>query len=351
MKTILVTGGLGFIGSHTCVTLLEKGYKVIILDSLINSSEKVIGRIKKIFLVAKYDLNEQLQFYECDLRDETKLENIFKNNTSESKQIDAVIHFAGLKAVAESIDDPLRYFDFNVLSTINLLKIMEKFNCKRIVFSSSATIYGNYCEDFNIKENASINPTNPYGETKVIIEKILQNLFLSSNGWSVSILRYFNPIGAHPSGLIGENPLGSPNNIFPIINEVASGERNNLNIFGNDWETPDGTGVRDYIHVMDLADGHVLALEYLFKNVGESIKLNLGTGKGTSVLELISIFESVNNLEIPYIFTQRRKGDVPRTVADINLAKQKLNWIPIRDLKTMCRDGWKWKKQNIYGYQ
>ena len=351
MKTILVTGGLGFIGSHTCVTLLEKGYKVIILDSLINSSEKVIGRIKKIFLVAKYDLNEQLQFYECDLRDETKLENIFKNNTSESKQIDAVIHFAGLKAVAESIDDPLRYFDFNVLSTINLLKIMEKFNCKKIVFSSSATIYGNYCEDFNIKENASINPTNPYGETKVIIEKILQNLFLSSNGWSVSILRYFNPIGAHPSGLIGENPLGSPNNIFPIINEVASGERNNLNIFGNDWETPDGTGVRDYIHVMDLADGHVLALEYLFKNVGESIKLNLGTGKGTSVLELISIFESVNNLEIPYIFTQRRKGDVPRTVADINLAKQKLNWIPIRDLKTMCRDGWKWKKQNIYGYQ
>ncbi len=351
MKTILVTGGLGFIGSHTCVALLEKGYKIIILDSLINSSEKVIERIKKIILVTKYDMNERLQFYKCDLRDEKKLENIFKNNTSESKKIDAVIHFAGLKAVSESINYPLRYFDFNVLSTINLLKIMEKFNCKKIVFSSSATIYGNYCENFNIKENAFINPINPYGETKVVIEKILQNLFLSSNSWSVSILRYFNPIGAHPSGLIGENPLGSPNNIFPIINEVASGERNNLNIFGNDWDTPDGTGVRDYIHVMDLADGHVLALEYLFKNVGEIIKLNLGTGKGTSVLELVSIFESVNNLDIPYLFTQRRKGDVSRSVADIKQAKEKLNWLPIRDLKTMCRDGWKWKTQNIYGYQ
>ena len=255
-----------------------------------------------------------------------------------------------LKAVEESINYPLRYFDFNVLSTINLLKIMEKFNCMKIVFSSSATIYGNYCEHFNIKENASINPINPYGETKVVIEKILENLFLSSNSWSVSILRYFNPIGAHPSGLIGENPLGSPNNIFPIINEVASGVRQNLNIFGNDWDTPDGTGVRDYIHVMDLADGHVLALEYLFENVGEIIKLNLGTGKGTSVLELISVFESVNNLEIPYIFTQRRKGDVSRTVADIKLAKEKLNWLPIRDLKMMCRDGWKWKTLNPNGY-
>ena len=351
MKTILVTGGLGFIGSHTCVTLLERGYKVLILDSLINSSIKVIERIKQIILVTKYNPNEQLQFYECDLRDELKLEKIFKNNTSESKKIDAVIHFAGFKSVSESINNPLRYFDFNVLSTINLLKIMEKFNCKKIVFSSSATIYGNNCKDYNIKEDAFINPSNPYGETKVIIEKILQNLSLSSNSWSISILRYFNPIGAHPSGLIGENPLGMPNNIFPIINEVASRERKNLNIFGNDWETFDGTGVRDYIHVMDLADGHVLALEYLFKNVGEIIKLNLGTGKGTSVLELISVFKSVNKIEIPYLFSQRRKGDVARSVADITLAKEKLNWSPIRDLKTMCTDGWKWKKQNINGYK
>ena len=350
MKTILVTGGLGFIGSHTCVKLLEKGYKILILDSLINSSIKVIDRIKKITLDVKYDVNENLKFYKCDLRDEFKLESIFKQNTSDKKKIDAVIHFSGLKAVSESVKDPLKYYDFNVLSTINLLKIMDKFDCKKIVFSSSATIYGNNCEDSNIKEDAPINPINPYGITKVVIENILQNLFLGSNSWSVSILRYFNPIGAHPSGLIGESPLKTPTNIFPIINEVASGERKNLNIFGNDWDTFDGTGIRDYIHVMDLADGHVLALEYLFKNVGEIIKLNLGTGNGTSVLELISTFKSVNNIEIPYLFTQRRKGDVSRAVADISLAKEKLNWFPIRDLKTMCKDGWEWKKQNINGY-
>ena len=351
MKTILVTGGLGFIGSHTCVVLLEKGYKILILDSLINSSKKVIEKIKKIFSLTKYDLNEQIQFYECDLRDKFKLEKIFTKITSDSKKIDAVIHFSGLKAVEESVQDPLRYFDFNVLSTINLLKIMEKFNCKKIVFSSSATIYGNSGKDSKIKEDANIDPKNPYGETKVVIEKILQNLFLSSNSWSISILRYFNPIGAHPSGLIGENYLGLPNNIFPIINQVASRERKNLNIFGNDWETHDGTGVRDYIHVMDLADGHVLALEYLFKNNGEIIHLNLGTGIGTSVLELISVFKTVNNLEIPYLFSQRRKGDVASLVADITLAKEKLNWFPTRDLKKMCRDGWKWKKQNIDGFQ
>jgi len=350
MKTILVTGGLGFIGSHTCVTLLEKGYKILILDSLINSSIKVIDRIKNITLDSKNNLNEKLEFFECDLRDELKLENIFKNNTSDSKKIDAVIHFAGLKAVSESTNNPLKYYDFNVLSTINLLKIMERFNCKKIVFSSSATIYGSNGRNCNIQEDAPINPINPYGETKVVIENILQNLFLSSNNWSISILRYFNPIGAHPSGLIGESYLKTPNNIFPIINEVASGERKNLNIFGNDWDTYDGTGVRDYIHVMDLADGHVLALEYLFKNVGEIIKLNLGTGNGTSVLELIAIFKLVNNLEIPYLFTQRRQGDVSRAVADISLAKEKLNWSPIRDLKTMCKDGWNWKKQNINGY-
>ena len=350
MKTILVTGGLGFIGSHTCVSLLEKGYKILILDSLINSSIKVIEGIKKISLVNKNDINERIQFYECDLRDTLKLEKIFKDNISESKRIDAVIHFAGLKAVAESIKYPLKYYDCNVLGTINLLKIMERFNCKKIVFSSSATIYGNSGKNCNIKEEAPINPINPYGATKVVIEDILQNLFLTSNTWSVAILRYFNPIGAHPSGLIGESPLKTPNNIFPIINEVASGERKNLNIFGNDWETYDGTGVRDYIHVMDLADGHVSALAYLFKNVGKIIKLNLGTGNGTSVLELISIFKSVNNLEIPYLFTKRRKGDISRAVADITLAKEKLNWFPIRDLKMMCRDGWKWKKQNINGY-
>ena len=206
MKTILVTGGLGFIGSHTCVTLLEKGYQIIIVDSLINSSIKVIERIKKIILFTKHDLNEQLQFYQCDLRDKSKLENIFKNNTTESKKIDAVIHFAGLKSVAESINDPLKYFDFNVLSTINLLKIMEKFNCKKIVFSSSATIYGNNGENCNIKEDTNADPVNPYGQSKIVIEKILKNLYSSSNSWSVSILRYFNPIGAHPSGLIGEKP-------------------------------------------------------------------------------------------------------------------------------------------------
>ena len=337
-KKILVTGGLGFIGSHTSLKLLQKDYEIIILDNLSNSKIEVKNIIRSL-------TNKAFEFIEGDIRNKNLLRKIFEEN-----HIEFVIHFAGLKAVSESIKDPLRYFDFNVISTINLLKIMEKFNCKKIVFSSSATIYGNNGEYCNLKEDTNAEPINPYGETKIIIEKILQNLYLSSNSWSVSILRYFNPIGAHPSGLIGENPLDAPNNIFPIINDVALGQRKKLIIYGNDWDTYDGTGVRDYIHVMDLADGHVSALEYLFKNVGEIIKLNLGTGNGTSVLELISIFKSVNNLEIPYLFTKRRKGDISRAVADITLAKEKLNWFPIRDLKMMCRDGWKWKKQNINGY-
>ena len=340
-KLILVTGGTGFIGSHTSVALLQRGYKLIIIDSLINSSSKVINNI--LFLSRKENENyeKNLKFIKADLRDENALNNIFKRFNNANQKIEAVIHFAGLKSVIESVKDPIKYWDFNVKGSINLLNIMRHYECYKLVFSSSATIYGYKSNNQLIKENDKISPINPYGETKEAIEKIIKNLSeVQDSKWNVVVLRYFNPIGAHPSGLIGDNPLELANNIIPIINKVASCKINELEIYGNDWRTIDGTGVRDYIHVMDLAEGHIAALELILKSKNNSIQINLGTGQGTSVLELVNCFAKSNNVNLPYKFSSRREGDTPYSVADNSLAKLKLNWEPKRDLREMCIDSW-----------
>ena len=333
MKQILVTGGTGFIGSHTSLVLLEKGYDLLIVDSLVNSSPSVINKLEAI----NKNKNSKIDFVKGDLRNENFLIELFEKH----KNIEAVMHFAGLKAVGESTHHPIKYWDSNLIGTITLLKVMEKFSCFKLIFSSSATIYGSNNDNNLIKEHSDIKPINPYGNTKATIEKILDDLHKSvSNEWSIISLRYFNPIGAHPSGFIGEDPLGTPNNILPIINNVASGLVENLEIFGNDWETKDGTGIRDYIHVMDLADGHFKALENVLKNKSQYLQVNLGTGMGTSVLELVETFQKVNCVDIPYKFTSRRDGDVAFSVADNSIAKEILNWCPSRDLENMCEDSW-----------
>ena len=348
MKQILVTGGTGYIGSHICLLLLERGYKVIILDSFINSSPNIGQKILEIKNISNNIGKPPLDIIKCDLRDEISLKNVFKKYTLDSLQIEAVIHLAGLKAVEESIKEPIKYWDHNLKGTINLLNIMSKFGCQKIVFSSSATIYGDQKNKYLIKENSKIEPINTYGKTKEMVEKILDTLpYLNVKSWEISILRYFNPIGAHSSGLIGENPLNKPTNIMPIINEVALGKRKFLEIFGNDWDTPDGTCIRDYIHVMDLADGHIKALEYVLRSKSEIIKLNLGTGKGTSVLELVKTFEKVNSIKIPFKFVSRRDGDIQFSVADNSLAKQKINWNPNYGLEEMCKDSWNWFSKQI----
>ena len=352
MKTVLLTGGAGFIGSHTCLSLLESGYEVIVVDSLINSSAKSLEKILEIFSTRKKYIKDKLHFYNFDLRNTEALNEIFSEFIARGKSIQNVIHFAGLKAVGESIDNPLDYWDTNINATISLLDAMQRFNCRTIVFSSSATIYGLYNNNSPIKENSPIHPINPYGTTKASIEQLLYEIFQSSpSDWRVSNLRYFNPIGAHFSGLIGEDPSGVPNNIFPYICQVASGKLKQLKIFGNDWPTPDGTGVRDYIHVMDLAEGHVKALNYLNNELSKFINLNLGTGKGTSVLELINAYQEASKKDIPYVFTNRRKGDTSSLIADNNLAKSTLKWSPKRSLFDMCRDGWKWQSLNPNGYK
>ena len=343
MGKILVTGGAGFIGSHTCLLLLEKGYELVIIDSLINSSYSSIKKIGNIKSTTNEFFADRIKFYEIDMRDYLSIKNVFDIEFQNNNSIDAVIHFAGLKAVGESTLDPLKYWDFNVLSTVNLLKVMVHFNCKTIIFSSSATIYeskGNCL----INEETTLKPINPYGATKATIEQILNDLYKSGpNDWKIANLRYFNPIGAHPSGLLGEDPLGKPNNIFPLILKVASGELNQLRIFGNDWDTFDGTGVRDYIHVLDLAEGHIRAFEFLERNKPNIINLNLGTGIGTSVLELINTFQKVNDVKINYIFDHRRKGDKQYVVADSTKAKEILGWESKKNLEEMCKDGWNWQ--------
>ena len=347
-KKILVTGGAGFIGSHTCLLLLEKGYEIIVLDSFVNSDKKSIARV--IELNRKKFQNAGFIKLICgDIRDEKVLDKIFAESELD-KPIEAVIHFAGLKAVKESVMNPLIYWDVNVNGSIKLFSVMKKFNCRTIVFSSSATIYG-ISDDKPISETATINPTNPYGNTKASIELLLNNIFKSdSKSWRIANLRYFNPIGAHQSGLIGESPVGIPNNLFPYITQVASSKIARLNIFGNNWPTIDGTGVRDYIHVMDLAEGHIAALDFLLGSKAQIINLNLGTGKGTSVLELIKCFEAVNNIKIPYNIVARREGDIGTVIADNSLALSSLNWSPKRSLEEMCLDGWKWQKLNPKGY-
>lgn len=343
MQTILVTGGSGFIGSHTSLVLLEKGFNLVILDSHVNSSKNVVQKINKIREKNSNKLNEDNLFLiDGDIKDEVLLNQIFSSYQNQGNRIDAVMHFAGLKAVADSVKNPLEYWENNVYGSLNLFKSMQKFNCKTIVFSSSATIYGN-TENNKIKENSNIQPVNPYGETKAAIEKILSELFLSDNEWRIANLRYFNPTGAHPTGLIGEDPIGTPNNLFPIINKVAKGEIKKLNIYGNDWPTKDGTGVRDYIHVMDLADGHVLALDYLLRNSPQLISINLGTGKGTSVLELIKKFVKINKVKVPYQYVDRRGGDIASCVADNSLASSLFGWEPQRTLEDMCIDSWRWQ--------
>jgi len=350
MKTILVTGGTGFIGSHICLSLIYSNYRVVIADSNINSSELSFKGVKKIFDQNDFT-NYEIDFKKGDIRDERFLINLFEQEVNKNHPIQGVIHLAGLKSVEQSTRYPLLYWDNNVCGTLKLLKIMKLFDCKSIVFSSSATIYG-HTKINPIKESFEIKPFNPYGHTKATIEYVLESIFKSDkNEWRIANLRYFNPIGAHESGLIGEDPLNKPNNLFPYICLVANGIYEKLNIYGNDWPTPDGTGIRDYIHVMDLADAHICALNYVLNNNSQIINLNIGTGVGTSVLELVETFQEVNKIKIPYQFCERRPGDVPILIADNKVASSLLQWEPRRDIKQMSRDGWQWRFLNPYGFK
>ena len=349
MKTILVTGGCGFIGSHTCLTLLQNNYKVIIIDSNQNSSPFVIERILEIGKLEKKEFLENLIFYKGDIRDKNLLKKVFSDVYRRGECISSVIHFAGLKSVEESLINPLLYWNNNLVGSLILFSVMEEYQCRSIVFSSSATIYKKNDGQL-LNENFDLMPSNPYGETKLTIEKVLSNLIQSFEKWKIVNLRYFNPIGAHPSGLIGENPLNVPNNLFPYICKVATGEYSELKIFGNDWPTSDGTCIRDYIHVMDLAEAHYKAILFLENNSSQMINLNVGTGKGTTVMELVNTFMKVNKCKIPFIFESRRNGDITSLVADNTLVKEKLNWLPQNDLSEMCRDGWNWQKNNPNGF-
>ena len=350
MKNILVTGGAGFIGSHTCLSLLERGYKVFVIDSFINSHPIALERVLEILKIPKNKSREKLKIFKCDLRDKELLENIFYEIFKDFKEIHGVIHFAGLKAVAESLSYPLKYWDVNVGGTINLLDLMQKYDCKTFVFGSSATIYAQ-SDNSLLSEDSRVDPINPYGTTKLTIERLLEDIFKSSNKSKFASLRYFNPIGAHSTGLIGENPIGKPNNIFPLIIDAALGISKKFKVFGNDWPTKDGTAIRDYIHVMDVADAHIKVLENLFLNESSFLKFNIGTGKGTSVMELLKIFEKVNEVKVPYVFSKRRPGDACRVVADVSFVRSELKITPNMTLEDMCKDGWRWKKLNPNGYK
>tara|TARA_B100000212_G_scaffold339776_1_gene318907 strand:- start:116 stop:1189 length:1074 start_codon:yes stop_codon:yes gene_type:complete len=350
MKNILVTGGNGFIGSHTCISLLENNYKLTIIDSNINSSQIVIERLKIILKNKFSNLDDLLISKKGDIRDRDFLNQVFMKASKDKNPIEAVIHFAGLKSVGESVINPFRYWDNNVFGSLNLFRVMQDYDCKIIVFSSSATVYGKP-DSIPIYEDFVLKPNNPYGNTKASIEKMLGDIYISSkNSWRIANLRYFNPIGAHSSGLIGEDPNDKPNNLFPLICRVAQGKYKFLNVYGKDWETPDGTGIRDYIHVMDLAEAHTSAIKYLFKNSPQLVNLNIGTGVGTSVLELIEKFSLINNCNVPYIFCKRRKGDVPILIAKNSKAISLLDWKPKRNIEDMCKDGWNWQKNNPFGY-
>ncbi len=324
--TILVTGGTGFIGSHTCVELLDAGYDVVVVDNLSNSKKEVIKKIEKI-------TNKNIPFYENDVCNKEALRKIFKEN-----KIDAIIHFAGYKAVGESVLNPIMYYRNNIDSTLSLIEVANEFNVKKLVFSSSATVYGKP-KRLPIKEDFPLSTTNPYGTTKLMIERILKDLYRSDDSWSIAILRYFNPIGAHKSGLIGENPNGIPNNLMPYIIKVATGELKCLGIFGNDYDTKDGTGVRDYIHVVDLAYGHVKAVEKIIKETGYDC-YNLGTGNGYSVLDLVNTFMKVNNVDVKYEIKDRRPGDIDACYADASYAYEKLGWKAEKDINEMCLDSY-----------
>ena len=334
---ILVTGGAGYIGSHTAVELLEAGHEVVVIDNLCNASRKAIDRVEEI-------TKKKVVFYENDVRDRAALELIFT-----AHDIDWVIHFAGLKAVDESVREPLKYYDNNLSCTLVLLETMQKFGVKKIVFSSSATVYGDPAE-LPLKETSKLNPTsNPYGTTKLMQERILQDLYAADGSWSVVLLRYFNPVGAHISGLIGEDPNGIPNNLMPYVAQVASGKLEKIRVFGDDYPTPDGTGVRDYIHVVDLAKGHTAAIGKC--NAPGVYLYNLGTGRGYSVFEMIHAFEQACGKKLPYEVTKRREGDLPIYYGSPEKAEKELGWHAERGVFEMCRDQWNWQRRNPNGYE
>ncbi len=334
--SVLVTGGAGYIGSHTCVELLAAGYDVVVADNLSNSKEESLKRVQ--------DISEKpLKFYKVDLLDKPTLEEIFKRES-----IEAVIHFAGLKAVGESVSIPLRYYHNNITGTLTLCELMQKYGVKNLVFSSSATVYGDP-HAVPITEEFPLSATNPYGRTKLMIEEILRDLSVADPSWNIAILRYFNPIGAHPSGRIGEDPNGIPNNLVPYITQVAVGKLKALNVFGDDYDTPDGTGVRDYIHVVDLALGHLKALEKLQSKPGV-VTYNLGTGQGYSVLEVVKAFSKVLGRDVPYHVVARRPGDIAMCYANPEKANQEMGWTAKRGLDEMCSDSWRWQQNNPQGY-
>lgn len=334
---ILITGGAGYIGSHTCVELLNMGFEIVVVDNFINSKPESLRRIKEI-------TGRNFKVYYTDLLEESSLHRVFQENN-----IDAVIHFAGLKAVGESVNVPLSYYHNNITSTVILCKVMEKYGVKKLVFSSSATVYG-IPESVPIKEDASLWAMNPYGRTKLMIEEILRDLYESDKSWSIALLRYFNPIGAHESGLIGEDPNGIPNNLMPYITQVAVGKLKELSVFGNSYPTKDGTGVRDYIHVVDLAKGHLKAVEKVKETKGIDA-YNLGTGKGYSVIEMIRAFENASEVNVPYKIVEPRPGDVAACFADPTKAKNELNWEAEKGIEDMCIDAWRWQKNHPNGYE
>ena len=335
-STLLVTGGAGYIGSHACVELLQAGHEVVVLDNLCNSRREVLGRIERI-------AGRAPAFHECDVRDAAALRDVFRRHA-----FDAVLHFAGLKAVGESVERPLDYYDNNVGGTLALCAAMAEAGVRRLVFSSSATVYGDP-DTVPLREDHPLRPTNPYGRSKAMVEAVLQDLAQADQGWRIALLRYFNPVGAHESGLIGEDPDGVPNNLMPFIAQVAVGRREALSVFGDDYPTPDGTGVRDYIHVVDLARGHLAALEKLNSAPGV-MTVNLGTGRGYSVLEMVGAFHRASSREIPYRIVGRRAGDIATCYADPSLAQRLLGWRAERGIDEMCRDAWRWQSMNPGGY-
>lgn len=336
--TVLVAGGCGYIGSHTCLEFLEKGYDVVAADNLCNSSAEALGRVEEL-------TGKKIAFYPVDVRDRAAVTKIFEEHA-----IDCVIQFAGLKAVGESVQKPLEYYDNNLNATLSLCEVMGRFGVKRMIFSSSATVYGENNPSPYLETMPTGECSSPYGWTKLMSEKILQGVTQADPAWSVVLLRYFNPIGAHPSGRIGEDPEGIPNNLMPYITQVAAGKRERLSIFGNDYPTPDGTCIRDYIHVVDLAKGHVAAMEYAMGHTGTEI-FNLGTGKGVSVTQLVDTFERVNGVKVPHVYVGRRAGDLPAYFANADKAKAVLGWRAELDIADMCRDSWNWQKNNPDGYR
>jgi len=334
---VLVTGGAGYIGSHTCISLIEAGYETVVFDNFCNSSRESIQRVEKI-------VGKTIPLVEGDIRSSSDLQKVFDMYT-----IDAVIHFAGLKAVGESVEQPLKYYDNNVNGTVVLCEVMKQNNCKSIVFSSSATVYGDP-HTTPIKEDFPLSATNPYGRSKLMVEEILRDLYVSDNHWKIILLRYFNPVGAHNSGTIGEDPNGTPNNLMPFIAQTAVGKRACLSVFGDDYDTHDGTGVRDYIHVVDLAEGHVKALDKI-ENFTEVMTINLGTGTGYSVKDMVKAFEKVSGKEVPFCIAPRRAGDIAKCYADPSYAKEVLGWEAKKNIEEMCEDSWRWQSQNPNGYE